>query len=69
VTWTREEELYRANATYVSRPKVPNLLPPPIREKLPLKALDVHADVVPKDQTLYRMEGSVSVEMLFRPLR
>ncbi len=61
--------LQRETATDVSRPKLPNRLPPPIREKLPFKALDVNADLVPKDQNLYRVEGRGSVELLFRPLR
>jgi hypothetical protein len=37
-------------------------------EKLPFKALDVTADLVPKDQNVYRLSGRIYLELLFRPL-
>jgi hypothetical protein len=44
----------------------PNLL---TSEKLPFRALDVTADLVPKDQNVYRLSGRIYSELLFRPLR
>jgi hypothetical protein len=47
----------------------PNQPKPPTTEKLPFQALDVTADLVPKDQSVYRLSGRIYSELLFRPLR